>query len=162
MAIMYDNGSAAAGGVGLLVALIAILVYCAILLGSYVLFGWMLSRIFRKAGIQPWKAWVPIYNNWVLLEMGGQPGWWSVLAFVPFANFVAVVFLCIAIYHLDAGFGKPGAGWLLLFLFLPVVWIIILAFDGSRWEPSRMEVSPLYGPNVPWPGGEASHPYAAG
>ena len=149
---MDDNGNAAAAGIGLLFALVGIVVYLVVLLGSYALFSWMLARIFRKAGVEPWKAWVPVYNLWVLLEMGGQAGWWAVLTLVPVANVAALVFFCIAIYHLDAGFGKPGAGWLVLYLFLPVVWMIILAFDDSRWDPARMEVAPLYGANVPFPG----------
>jgi hypothetical protein len=40
-----------------------------------------------------------------------------------------------------------------------VVWIAIVAFDSSRWEPVRMTVRPIYGANVPWPA--ASAPGAA-
>lgn len=148
---MDDTGNAATAVFGLLFTVIGVLSYFVVLFGAYALVAWFRSRIFHKAGIAPWKAWVPIYNNWVVLEMGGQPGWLAVLSVVPLANIVALVFLCIAVYHLGAGFGKPGVGWLLLYLFLPLVWLIILAFDDSRWEPHRMEVSPLYGSNVPPP-----------
>lgn len=149
---MNDNGNAAAAGIGLLIAIIGIIVYLVVIAGSYALSSWMLARIFRKAGVAQWKAWVPVYNLWILLEMGGQAGWWAVLSFVPVINIAALVFSCIAVYHLDAGFGKPGAGWLLLYIFVPIVWLIILAFDSSHWEPRRMEVAPLYGANVPYPG----------
>jgi hypothetical protein len=160
---MNDNGNAAAAGISLLFVFVGIIVYLVLILGSYALYCWMLARIFRKAGVEQWKAWVPIYNVWVLLEMGGQPGWWAILTLVPGANIAALVFSCIAIYHLGAGFGKPGAGWLLLYLFLPIVWLIILAFDDSRWAPGRMEVAPRYGPNIPYPGaGQGPVPRAAG
>jgi hypothetical protein len=150
---MTDYGNSAATGVGVLLVFFGFLaVYVVVFAASYVLSSWMLSRIFRKAGVEPWKAWVPFYNVWVLLEMGGQPGWWAILSLVPVASIAALVFLCIAIYHVDAGFGKPDAGWLVLYIFLPCVWLIILAFDDSRWDPSRMQVAPLYGPNVPWRG----------
>lgn len=142
----YDNGA----GFGFLFVFIGIAIYLVVLVGVYVLFAWMLSRVFQKAGVERWKAWVPIYNTWVLLEMGGQMGWISILGFIPVVNIVAVIFLCIAIYHLNAGFGKPGAGWLVLFIFLPLVWLIVQAFDSSYWDPRRMQVPPIFGANVPY------------
>jgi hypothetical protein len=66
---------------------------------SYVVYAIFLGMIFKKAGIESWKAWVPVYNTWLLLEMGEQPGWWSILAFIPFVNIVAAVFMYIAMYH---------------------------------------------------------------
>src|SRR5688500_19870234 len=65
---------------------------------AYVITGLLLSRIFKKAGVEGWKAWVPVYNSWVLLELGGQKGYWAVLAYVPIVNIVAAVFLYIAMY----------------------------------------------------------------
>lgn len=147
-----DYGNSSSTAAGLLFALFFGIVYFVLAIGIYAVCSWLLSRVFRKAGIERWKAWVPVYNVWVILEMGGQPGWLALLSLVPAVNVVGLVFVCIAIYHLDAGFGKPGAGWLVLYIFLPIVWLIILAFDDSRWDPSRMAIRPLYGANVPWPG----------
>ena len=51
-----------------------ILVICLLGIIAYVIFAFFLSRVFGKMGIEPWKAWVPIYNYWVFLEAGGFAG----------------------------------------------------------------------------------------
>lgn len=118
------------------VAAAAVGMFVFILIGTiigYVLNAFLLSRIFKKAGIEPWKAWVPIYNSWVMLELGEQKGWWAVLLLVPFVNFVALVFLIIAEYNIGLKFGKEGV-FVLLAIFLPIVWLAWLAFDKSTWK----------------------------
>lgn len=100
---------------------------------SYVVSALLLSRIFKKAGIPTWIAWVPFYNSWKLLEMGGQSGFWAVLAIIPVVNYVSVVFLYIAMYNIGLKFGKTGA-FVLMAIFLPLVWLIWLAVDKSAWN----------------------------
>lgn len=142
----YDpNGTAPLFGV--VFALVFVFLYLVIVAGVYALFSWLLSRVFRKAGIPAWKAWVPVYNNWVFLELGGQQGWLAVLMLIPIANVVAVVFLCIAAYNIGLAFGKEGA-WVVLYIFIPWLWIAIIGLDSSRWEPWRSSVPPVYGTNV--------------
>jgi hypothetical protein len=121
--------------------------YLVLIAGVYVLFSWLLSRLFRKAGIPSWKAWVPIYNHWVFLELGGQQGWLAILMLVPVANIVAAVFLCIAAYNIGLAFSKEGV-WVLLYIFVSWLWLAIVALDSSRWEPWRSPVPPIYGTNV--------------
>lgn len=101
---------------------------------AYVVNAVLLGMIFKKAGIESWKAWVPIYNSWILLEMGGQPGWWALLAVVPGINLVSAVFVAIAMYHIGLRFGKD-AMFILLALFIPIVWLGWLAFDKTAvWK----------------------------
>jgi hypothetical protein len=103
----------------------------------YVVFALCLMRIFKKAGIeQQWAAWVPIYNNWKLLEIGGQQGFWAVLALVPIVNIVSVVFMYISMYNVGLKLGKEGV-FVLLAIFLSPVWLIWLAVDGSTWDESK-------------------------
>lgn len=150
--MIMDYGTDSNGvAIGLAVLFGVLALYLVVLLGSYALFAWLFSRIFRKAGVAGWKAWVPVYSSWVLLELGGQAGWLALISLVPGLNIVAAVFLCIAVYNIDFAFGKPSAGWLVLFIFVPIAWLAILAFDSSRWDPSRMPVRPIFGANVPWP-----------
>lgn len=143
---------------GLVFALAAFFVYLLLIAGVYALFSWLLSRVFRKAGIPAWKAWVPVYNYWVFLELGGQQGWIAILALVPVANIVATVFMCIAAYNIGFAFGKQGA-WVVMYVFLPWLWIAIIGFDSARWEPWRSPVPPIYGNNVfpPTPPAAASY-----
>jgi hypothetical protein len=100
---------------------------------AYVVTALLLSRIFKKAGVESWKAWVPVYNSWVLLELGGQQGYWAVLALIPVVNIVAAIFMIIAMYHIGLSLGKSGA-FVLLAIFLPLVWLVWLALDKSTWK----------------------------
>lgn len=127
----------AAAGVILVFVFFAI----AAAVAGYVVTAYLLGRIFKKAGEKPWKAWVPVYNNWVLLELGGQQGFWAVLAFIPIVNIVALVFTCIAFYNIGLRFGKDGA-FVLLAIFLPIVWLIWLAFDSSTWQKAKTAGAP--------------------
>ena len=68
-----------------------------------------------------------------MLELGGQKGWWAILMLVPVVNIVALVFYFIAAYYIGLKLGKEGV-FVLLAIFLPIVWLIWLAFDKSTWN----------------------------
>jgi hypothetical protein len=103
---------------------------------TYIIHAIFLGMIFKKAGIASWKAWVPIYNSWILLEMGRQPGWWAILAFVPVVNIVAAIFMYVAMYYIGLRLQKDGI-FVLLAIFLPTVWLIWLAVDKSTWQGEK-------------------------
>lgn len=116
--------------------------YLVLALIGYVISAYLLSRIFKKAGVaETWAAWVPVYNTWKLLELGGQKGYWAVLMFVPIVNIVALVFLLIAMYHVGLGFGKES-WFVLLAIFIPIIWLGILALDNSTWKGAAAPVAP--------------------
>jgi hypothetical protein len=117
-------------------AVMATIVMVSIIIGlaTYVIVAFFISRIFKKAGVEGWKAWVPVYNTWVTLELGGQAGWWAVLAFIPIVNIASVVFIYIAMYNIGLKLGKSGV-FVLWAIFIPLVWYIWLAMDSSRWNP---------------------------
>lgn len=123
--------AAAAGLVGFILLIAFVFV-----LAAYALQAYLLGRIFKKAGEKAWKAWVPVYNNWVTLELGGQQGWWAILALIPVLNIVSVVFMFIAMYHIGLKLRKDGA-FVLIAIFLPLVWYAWLAFDGSTWKGKK-------------------------
>jgi uncharacterized membrane protein len=128
---------------------------------TYAITSYLLSRIFKKAGVEGWRAWIPLYNTWVTLELGGQKGWISlgllaplvidllpnasgtqiitvlltVLAFI--ATLVSTVFLYIAMYKIGKHFGKEDY-FILWAIFLPIVWYAWLAFDQSTWKDSTI------------------------
>lgn len=127
----YDYGAALAAGlvIGLWVGLIA-----------YIISAIFLGMIFKKAGEPAWKAWVPIYNSWTLLRLGGQNGIWAVLALIPVVNIVSAIFMYIAMYHIGKKLGKSDA-FVLLAIFLPLVWMIWLAVDSSTWKGAKPQPS---------------------
>ncbi|VXB39412.1 MULTISPECIES: DUF5684 domain-containing protein [unclassified Pseudoclavibacter] len=138
---IFSYGDQTAAGIGAL----GILLYFVILLGAYALSSWLMSKVFTKMGIDAWKAWVPVYNQWTFVEAAGFPGWWVLVGFIPGVNIALVVLLAIAAYRIGQGFGKGGA-WVVLYIFLPIVWFAIVGFDSSRWNPALMNLgSQAYG-----------------
>ena len=100
---------------------------------AYVINSILLGRIFKKAGVSPAIAWVPIYNNWKTLQLGGQKGYWAALALIPIVQYVSIVFMFIAYYNIGLKLGKTGT-FVLWAIFLPIVWIIWLATDKSTYN----------------------------
>jgi hypothetical protein len=131
----YPTGADAAAGtaVGLGFVLVSIFISFLVFAAVYVAGALLLGQIFKKAGQPRWIAWVPIYNSWKYLEIGGQQGFWAILAIIPVVNIVSAVFHYIAAYHIGLKLKKPGE-FVLLAIFLPLVWFLILALDHSTWE----------------------------
>jgi hypothetical protein len=50
---------------------------------AYVYHALTVMFIFKKAGLKAWPAWVPIFNVWRLLQLGGQKGWWVLVGLIP-------------------------------------------------------------------------------
>jgi hypothetical protein len=134
----YGNGDAAFASIFLGIWLGFIGLTFLIAIAGYVLNGFALMALFRKVGIEPWAAWVPIFNIWRLLELGGQAGWFSLFAFVPYGgSVVAVIFECLSVYRIGLAFRKSGS-WVVLFIFLPFVWAWLLAADAETYDPSLL------------------------
>lgn len=130
-------------GAGIIIAVIVTLII------AYVVNAFLMGKIFKKAGEESWKAWVPIYNTWTLLEVGGQKGWYVLLALIPFVGaIITAVFTFIAQYNIGLKLGKSGA-FLLLAIFLPIIWFAILAFDKSTWQGAPAAATPDQPPLPP-------------
>lgn len=95
-------------------------------IGFYIYCSW---RIFVKAGKPGWAAIIPFYNILVELEIVGRPWWWLLLMFVPVVNVVIAV---IILLDLAKVFGR-GTGFGLGLIFLPFIFIPILAFGSDRY-----------------------------
>jgi len=126
-------------------------IYFVVLVVMYIVYSIFLGKIFKKAGVASWKAWVPFYSSWVTLELGGQPGWLVLLALIPGAGIVTAIFLYIAMYHIGLKLQKEG-WFVILAIFLPLVWLIWLAVDKSTWEGApAAEQPPTVPPTTPQP-----------
>jgi signal peptidase I len=55
------------------------------LIGTLLVFlpSFGLSKLFAKAGEQPWKAYVPFYNTWVMQKLARRPVHWVFWQFIP-------------------------------------------------------------------------------
>jgi len=102
-------------------------------LALYVWLALALSAVFRKSGEEGWKAWVPVLNAIVLLELGGLSGWWLLLWLVPGLGMLAVwVFVIVACHRIGRSFGC-GPGMTVLAALLLPVWATVIGFGSSRW-----------------------------
>lgn len=101
----------------------------------YVWTALALTAVFRKVGIEPWRAWVPVLNIWELFVLAGMRGWWAaVLAggAVLVTIVAAIVGGLFAGVALNAGFGGDAgsaAGALAAAAIVPsLLWLGFLAF----------------------------------
>lgn len=119
--------------------LVAMLLILLPLLIFYIVCLW---KTFEKAGVEGWKAIIPVYNGWVLAEIAGKPGWWGIVGIggvIPVFGFIFsiaqfVLFILIAI-ELSKKFGKEPIFSLLLIL-LPVIGFAMLAFGSAKYNKS--------------------------
>jgi hypothetical protein len=132
----FPTGGDTAAGVMVIIIAYAVFLGVCLLIG-YVLTGITLGMFFRKVGVDRWIAWVPFYNVWRWLEVGGQPGPFALLSLVPYGGIVTTVFLAIGMHRTGIAFRKDSA-WVVLGIFLPWLWCILLARAEERYEPALL------------------------
>ena len=87
-------------------------------------------RVFTKAGEPGWAILVPFYNIIVLLKIVGRPGWWLILAMIPFVNFIFAIIINV---DLAKSFGK-GVGFAIGLILLSPIFIMILGFGDATYQ----------------------------
>jgi hypothetical protein len=87
--------------------------------------------IFTKAGKPGWACIIPFYNMWVLVEICKKSPVWFVLMFIPCVNIIVALLLQV---ELAKVFGK-GVGYALGLIFLPVIFLPLLAFGDAQYQP---------------------------
>lgn len=107
-----------------------------IVVAIYVVNGFAFMALYRKVGVKPWIAWVPYYNTWTWLQLGGQPGWLALLGLVG-ASLVSTVFAAIGAARTQIAFRRETA-FVLLAIFFPYIWAFILGSRTSVYEPWRI------------------------
>ena len=104
-------------------------------IGVYVWLALALMAVFRKVGVAPWKAWVPVLNGWELFVLGGMRGWWAAVL-AGGAVLVGIVSTVVgglfAGAAITAGFGGDAgsaAGALAAAAIVPaLIWLAFLVF----------------------------------
>lgn len=110
-------------------------------------------KVFTKAGVEGWKAIIPIYNYWVAAEISGKPGWWGLaplLGVIPFfGSIAAFVVMVVIAFELAKSFGKDPVFGLLL-AFLSPIGLGILAFGSAKYVgPGGSPAGGNAGPSKP-------------
>ena len=87
---------------------------------------------FEKADRAGWKAIIPIYNLYVMLDIGDNEWWWLLVLFVPIVQLYAQ-------YKIFGGvakaFGK-GTGFAIGTTVLPFLFLPLLGFGDARYQGS--------------------------
>lgn len=89
-----------------------------------------LWKVFAKAGEAGWKAIVPVYNVFILIQIAGKPWWWFLLLLIPGVNIIIGILLNIA---LAERFGK-GALFGLGLSFFGIIFFPVLAFGKAEYN----------------------------
>lgn len=108
-------------GVSLVIVFIAFVVAIMSIIGMW--------KAFEKAGQPGWACIVPIYNVYIILKIGGKPGWWLLLYFIPLLN---LIFGIWAVNMVSKSFGKDE-GFTIGLLFFGFIFWIILGFGNSKY-----------------------------
>ena len=103
------------------------LIVCLVIAVVFIIGLW---KVFVKAGQPGWACIVPIYNVYILMKIAGKPGWWTLLYFIPFVNFVIGIIVCISIAK---AFGRSPAFGVIMLFFLSAIGYLILGFGNDRY-----------------------------
>lgn len=104
-------------------------IYVVVLLAIAVFAIVCMWKIFTKAGQPGWASIIPFYNYYVLFEIAWGNGLLFLLLLIPVANFVVMIILWV---KLSQSFGYSAA-FAIGLLFLPIIFLPILAFGSSRY-----------------------------
>ncbi|HAU37903.1 MAG TPA: signal peptidase I [Phycisphaerales bacterium] len=103
-------------------------------------------KMFTKAGKPGWAAFVPFYNQYVMVQIAGLDIIWFVLTFIPIANIIAAFKINIGIAQ---NFGK-SAGFGVGLVFLPFIFVPILGFGSATYGGvAPAAVPPVQAPPPP-------------
>ncbi len=96
--------------------------------------GWHVGMygMFKKAGIAPWKALVPFYNTWCIVDATKTKKYWFWLQFIPIAGqFITIWLTIIFVMH----FKKVSVPDHAATVFLPFLYFPYLGFSPQvKWH----------------------------
>lgn len=125
-----------------LITLIVVFLICSPLLILWIVASW---KLFKKCGREGWEGIIPIYRDYVLIQITGIQ-WWAIFILIigyfttgsSFMGFILSLFtlftrFCIY-YNLSKKMGKDPIGFGIGLTLLPFIFIPILAFGSSEYR----------------------------
>lgn len=88
-----------------------------------------LYGMFRKAGITPWKALIPFYNTWLMVEKMKVKSYWFYLQFIPIVGQFITIWLCILFVE---HFGRFSLLHHAATVFFPFIYFPYLGFSKNE------------------------------
>src|ERR1700712_491484 len=101
--------------------------------------GWHIGMygMFKKAGIEPWKALIPFYNTWCIMQKCPSiKMYWFWLQFIPIVGqFITIWITIIFVMH----FGRFNTAQHAAVTFLPFIYFPYLGFSkNERWGGEKI------------------------
>ncbi len=88
-----------------------------------------LYGMFKKAGLEPWKALIPYYNTWCMVEKMPLKRYWFFLQFIPIAGQFITIWICIRFVE---HFGRFSLLHHTATVFLPFLYFPYLGFSKNE------------------------------
>lgn len=100
-------------------------------------------KAFEKAGQPGWACIVPIYNIYTMTKIGGKPGYWTLLMFIPIVNIIFYIWL---LNMVSKSFGQTEGFTAGLVLLGIVFWPILgfskeIRYIGPYGDPAAFAAS---------------------
>ncbi len=141
----YDYGYSTTSGAEAASAVTAIMAFISIMLLPILIVSivsivanW---KLFTKMGLEGWKSIIPIYNTVVLFEKLNINPLFILVCLIPaVGGFAMLIINILANIRLCRGFGKSD-GFIVGYILLTVIFLCILAFDKSTWDPSKIDMN---------------------
>ncbi|MDD3341090.1 MAG: DUF5684 domain-containing protein [Bacilli bacterium] len=99
----------------------------------YLILGISWSKIFKSNGEKGFKAFIPVYNACVLMEIVGMNPAMVLLFLIPIVNLFVLALVSVRV----ANKFEKGAGFAIGLLFFPFICYPILAFSSSEVKEKR-------------------------
>ena len=93
--------------------------------------GWHIGMygMFKKAGIAPWKALIPFYNTWCMVQKMELKKYWFFFQLVPVAGQFITIWICIKFVE---HFGRFNFWHHAAAVFLPFIYFPYLGYSKSE------------------------------
>ncbi len=96
---------------------------------AFILWHIGLYGMFKKAGITPWKALIPLYNTWCMVEKMQLKRIWFFLQLIPVAGQFITIWICIKFVE---HFGRFGLLEHAATVFVPFIYFPYLGFSKKE------------------------------
>lgn len=144
----YTDYSAIGALAGGLIIFVLIIAFISLAVSIIQIIG--LWKVFKKAGKGGWESIIPVYSNWVLVEISGLNWWWFLFFFAPLVlaflglawlgslAYLFAVFNCY--YNISKKFNKGVGFAICLTIFTPIC-IPILGLSKDCVYDNNISVS---------------------
>ena len=96
---------------------------------------------FKKTNIEPWKAIIPFYSEYLIIDLiVGKPKWWIIYLIIPAVNLFAFYILA---FNLLRCFGKESLGSQLLTIVALPIYLPIVALNSRTTYRGKLAELPV-------------------